>query len=563
MNSFHTGQWKVIEAVAGGAPLRAVLESIVQLIERQSKSMLCSILLYDAETKTLRHGAAPSLPAAFVAELDGEPVGPEAGSCGTAAHLGERVVVEDIATHPYWIRYRESALAHGLRACWSTPIFSPERELLGTFAMYYRHARGPSLEEQHWVGTATHLAAIALLRARGEQALKDSGKEREKLEEELRQSQKMEAIGQLAGGVAHDFNNLLSVILGYSVLAIDGLPAGDPLRLDLEEVAKAARRASELTRQLLAFSRKQVLRPRIVDLNQIVSGLERMLRRVVGDDVSVTLHRAPDLGRTLADPGQIEQVLMNLIVNARDAMPAGGGIQIETQNAVLDAAKAHEHHGVTPGSYVALSVKDTGLGMDEATRARIFEPFFTTKAQGKGTGLGLSTVWGIVQQSGGHVEAESEPGHGSTFTLYLPRVAGETEEVDSEPPAPATLKGTETVLLVEDDEQVRGFVRDVLHRHGYQVLDAPNGGEAFLITEQHASPVHLLLTDVILPRMSGRDLAARIRRIRPELRVLYVSGYTQDAVVGQGVLETGMPFLSKPITPDELLRKVRSVLDGA
>jgi len=562
MNSFHTEQWKVIEAVAGGAPLASLLESIVRLVERQAKGMLCSILLYDPETRTLRHGAAPSLPAEFRTRLDGEVVGPQAGSCGTAAHLGERVIVEDIATHPFWVRYREPALAHGLRACWSTPVFSPERELLGTFAMYFRQTRGPSLEEQHWVATATHLAAIALVRARGEQALRDSGKERAKLEEELRQSQKMEAIGQLAGGVAHDFNNLLSVILGYSVLAIDGLPPADPLRLDLEEVAKAARRASELTRQLLAFSRKQVLRPRIVDLNQIVTGLERMLRRVVGDDVSVTIHRAAELGKILADSGQMEQVLMNLIVNARDAMPGGGRIEIETRNATLDAAFAREHHGVDPGSYVALSVTDTGQGMDAATRARIFEPFFTTKAQGKGTGLGLSTVWGIVRQSGGHVEAQSEIGRGTTFTLYLPRAVGEADDVPPEPPAPATVRGSETVLLVEDDEQVRGFVRDVLHRHGYQVLDAPNGGEAFLISEQHASPVHLLLTDVVLPRMSGRDLAARIRRSRPELRVLYVSGYTEDSIVDQGVLDTGVPFLSKPITPDELLHKVRTVLDG-
>jgi len=392
--------------------------------------------------------------------------------------------------------------------------------------------------------------------------LRDVDERRAELEVELRQAQKMDAIGQLAGGIAHDFNNLLSVILGYTVLAIDGLPAESGLRPDLEEVAKAARRASELTRQLLAFSRKQALRPRIVDLNQIVTGFEKMMRRVVGDDVSVTIYRSPELGKTLADPGQMEQVLMNLIVNARDAMPSGGSIGIVTRNAILDEAFAREHRGLDPGRYVALSVTDTGSGMDSATRERIFEPFFTTKAQGKGTGLGLSTVWGIVRQSGGYVEAESEVGRGTTFTLYLPWVTGQADEPRSEPQPPSTVRGTETVLLVEDDEQVRGFVRDVLYRYGYVVLEAQNGGEAFLIAEQHDSPVHLLLTDVVLPRMSGRDLAARIRRTLPELRVLFVSGYTEDSVVDQGVLESGVPFLSKPIAHDELLRKVRAVLDG-
>ena len=562
MDSFNIEQWKVLEAIAGGAPLANVLRAIVRLIENQAPGMVCTILTYDREHGTLRHGAAPSLPPEFAASLDGEKVGPDAGSCGAAAHLGERVVVEDIATHPFWARYRERALAQGLRACWSTPIFSPERELLGTFAMYYREARGPSLEEQHWVGIATHLAAIALVRAHGEQALRDSGKARERLEQELRQAQKMEAIGQLAGGVAHDFNNLLSVILGYTVLAIDGLPATDPLRPDLEEIAKAARRASDLTRQLLAFSRKQVIKPHVLDLNQVVTGLERMLRRVVGDDVTLTIRRADDLGQTLADPGQLEQVLMNLVVNARDAMPTGGSLVIETRNAELGPDGAPERPGGPASGYVVLSVTDSGVGMDEATRTRIFEPFFTTKDQGKGTGLGLSTVWAIARQSGGLVEAESAPGRGTTLTVYLPRVAGELDEAPAAPAAPVTLRGTETILLVEDDEQVRTLVRDVLYRNGYQVLEAQNGGEAFLISEQHRSLVHLLLTDVVLPRMSGRELAERLRRQRPELRVLYVSGYTQDSVIDQGVLETGAPFLSKPVMPEELLRQVRAVLDS-
>jgi PAS domain S-box-containing protein len=385
--------------------------------------------------------------------------------------------------------------------------------------------------------------------------------ERKRLTEQFLHAQKMEAVGRLAGGIAHDFNNVLCVILSYAEMIIGDLKPEDSLRTEMEEIRRAGLRAADLTRQLLAFSRQQVLEARVLDLNQSVGKMEKILRRLLGEDVELTMHPAPGLWSIKADAGQIEQTVMNLAVNARDAMPQGGALILETANIELGDEDVYAHLGVIPGSYVMLSVTDTGTGMDKETQARIFEPFFTTKEKGKGTGLGLATVFGIVKQSGGHISVDSEPGKGTTFRVYFPRVVGDVSAARvSEAPGPLSERGTETVLLVEDDDQVRTLARSILRRNGYIVLEAPNGGEGLLICEQHPSKIHLLLTDVILPRMSGRQLAERLTKMRPEMKVLFMSGYTEDATLNRSVLESGTAFLQKPLTPDSLARKVREVL---
>jgi signal transduction histidine kinase len=737
---------EVLELIATGTPLPAVLDAIVRLIERQAEGLLCTLLLLDREVGRLRHGAAPHLPADYVRALDGSLIGPEEGSCGSAAYRKERVVVEDIATHPYWVKYRGLAMRHGLRACWSSPIFSPAHEVLGTFAIYYREPRGPTERELEWVGIATHLASIAIMRDRAEDALRKSearaqelarlhtvasrvsealvrvrdprqiydlacriavenglavlawvgvynaiedriepvarfGRDdgyidairlgysgervsrgpaaqamrtaavavsndvandpdfywkaealrsglrscavlplrtadatktllaiygekadffrdeevavlasladniafalesaenegaRRTLEEQLRQAQKMEAIGRLASGVAHDFNNILSVILGYSELIGRQLNRKEPLWADLEAIRTAGQRAANLTRQLLAFSRQQVLEPKVLDLNDSITEMESMLRRLLGADVELTTRLATHLWNVKVDPGQVQQIVMNLVVNARDAMLEGGRLAIETRNvdlregAVGDHIDLREgalgaHDAISPGSYVVLLVTDNGTGMDAQTRSRIFEPFFTTKEIGRGTGLGLATVFGIVMQSGGRIEVDSEPGRGTTFKVYLPRAEGAASLRPSQRSAPESSGGGETILIVEDDDQVRKVARDILQPCGYHVLEASNGGEALLICEQHAATIHLLLTDVVLPRMSGRQLAERLAPIHPEMKVLFMSGYTDDAILHHGVLDSGVAFLQKPLTAGSLTRKVAEVLGG-
>ncbi len=381
-------------------------------------------------------------------------------------------------------------------------------------------------------------------------------------EQQRRQAQKMEGIGRLAGGVAHDFNNILSVIVSYAELIGGELRADDPVRADIEEIRTAGMRAADLTRQLLAFSRQQVFETKILDLGESVSGMEKMLQRLLGADIELTSLSPPGLWSVKVDPGQMEQVVLNLALNARDAMPSGGKLTIETRNVEVGEAYALGHHDVRPGQYVMLAVTDNGVGMDQATQTRIFEPFFTTKEKGKGTGLGLSTVFGIVSQSGGHIWVYSEPGTGTTFKVYLPRVLGNAVARPSQRPPPASSRGSETILLVEDDDQVRVVARGILRRHGYVVLEASNGGEALLACEQHGARIHLLLTDVVLPRMSGRHVAERLGKMRPEMKVLFMSGYTDDAILQHGVLDSGVAYLQKPLTVDSLTRKVRDVLDS-
>jgi PAS domain S-box-containing protein len=384
--------------------------------------------------------------------------------------------------------------------------------------------------------------------------------ERCRLEEQLRQAQKMEAVGRLAGGVAHDFNNVLSVILTYAELMLSDLNDDDPMRSEVQEIKTAAERARDLTRQLLMFSRQQVVAPKVLDLNDVVTRMEKMLQRLLGADVDLVSRPSRPLRRVRADPTSVEQVILNLVVNARDAMPTGGQLTMETADVVLDEAYAERHLGVKAGPYVMLAVTDTGTGIEKAVQARIFEPFFTTKEAGKGTGLGLSTVFGIVQQCGGSVWVYSEVGRGTTFKVYFPSVDADVES-GHRMEAP-TRRGSETILLVEDDDQVRKVAQGILRRSGYRIREARNAGEALLHSEQHAGTIDLLLSDVVMPQMSGPTLAMRLASARPGMKVLCMSGYTDDSIVRHGVLDAKIAFLQKPITTETLTSKVREVLDA-
>ncbi len=382
-------------------------------------------------------------------------------------------------------------------------------------------------------------------------------------EEQLRQAQKMEAVGRLAGGVAHDFNNLLTAMMGYTEIALNSTPAEGPVARSLLEIRRAGEKASALTRQLLVFSRKQVLEPKIIDLNQVVSEMEGILKRVIGEDIELVTRLGAEAGSVHADGGQIAQVIMNLAVNARDAMPGGGKLLIETARTELGEPYVNRHSGVNSGPYVLLAVSDTGIGMNKATQARLFEPFFTTKDAGKGTGLGLATVYGIVKQSGGNVWVYSEPGQGATFKVYLP-VAGAPRP--SEAPGTAVLgvasDGSEKLLLVEDDETVRALLAEGLRLNGYVVLEARSGEEALRICGMHAGEIDLLITDVVMPQMSGRDLSRKVREIRDDLKTLFMSGYTESAIHEHGLLDAGTAFIQKPFTPAALSRKIRHVMQA-
>ncbi len=387
--------------------------------------------------------------------------------------------------------------------------------------------------------------------------------EAKQLAAQFQQAQKMEAVGRLAGGVAHDFNNLLMTIMGNADLMLMGLAEDDPFREKLEQIKGGGERAASLTRQLLAFSRKQILQPVVLDLNSLITGFVKMLERLIGEDVELETVLTPELRRVEADPGQMEQIIMNLVINARDAMPSGGKLTIETVNVDLDEGHAKEHDaGLQPGPYVMLGVSDTGMGMDDKTKSLIFEPFFTTKEVGKGTGLGLSTVYGIVKQSGGYIWVYSEPGQGTTFKIYLPAVEGEVVQVHKEQTASDDLTGSETILIVEDDDALRNLAREILELQGYKILDAENGIEALKVSEEHEGQIHLMITDVVMPKMGGRELEERLHPLRPEMKVVYMSGYTDETIVHHGVLKPGIEFLQKPLRLESLKRKVREVLNS-
>jgi PAS domain S-box-containing protein len=701
----------VLGMIRAQAPLPNILEVLCAHIEKQHFGLLCSVLLLDADGTTLRHGAAPGLPKEYTEAINGTRIGPCVGSCGTAAYRKQPVMVADIGTDPLWTDYRDLALLHGLRACWSTPIASQDGGILGTFAIYYREPRMPDAAHLQLITQATHLAGIAIEHDRAKAELRaaearyrtlverlpaityiaelgaggrwhyvspqietmlgfspaewlsdpmnwmnhihaddrdialaaeqlflenhelfqaeyrmcardgkllwfrDEGvllqetegqpplmqgvlydiTERKRLEDELRHSQKMEAVGQLAGGVAHDFNNLLMLIQAHNEHLRDGLGANDSAQKDSLEIEKAVTRAASLTAQLLAFSRKQVLRPKVLDLNAVLADVAKMLHRLIGENVEVRVVPAPSLGRVKADPGQMEQVILNLAVNSRDAMPDGGKLTITTSDIELDENDTRTHEGAPPGRYIMLAVSDTGDGMDTETQARMFEPFFTTKAPGKGTGLGLATVYGVVKHSDGWIWVDSKPGRGTTFQIFLPRVeetrveesprkearvnesplseslvqqsVADAPQVQEQPasrtaPSLATApKGTETILVVEDQDGIRDIVRESLRRNGYKVLIAVDGNEALQMAGGYSDPIHLLITDLIMPNIGGRELAQRLTPARPGMKVLFMSGYSEHSALDIEATSQSASVLQKPFSLDALARTVRCVLD--
>jgi len=792
----------VLEGIATGAPLASALDEIVRIVEAEIPGVVCSILLLDRDGQRLRIGAAPHLPSEYNAAVDGVAIGPQVGSCGTAAFLREAVNVADIATDPLWAEYKEYALVHGLRACWSTPIFgaargAAPRAVLGTFAVYGRATGAPDPRFAELIGRAEHLASVAIERERADRDLRESeerfraamvgsldavyfltavrapdgritdftfsdvnpkgealvglaraalvgkrlcdvlpvnrtggffdkyvrvvetrtpleeelpisdafvgwlhhqivplgdgvvitsrditarkrseaelrGSEerlrlfidhvaapiamfdrdlryvhvsrrwltdyrlgdraltglghydvfpevperwreihrrclagaverceedrferadgtvqwlrweirpwhradgavggivmfteditaRKRMEAQLQQSQKMEAVGRLAGGIAHDFNNLLTVINGFCDLILRGMAGDDPHRGAITEVRSAGERAARLTQQLLAYSRKALIEPKVIDLNALVSESVELLRRLIGEDIVVSTGLQPAPARIRADRGQIEQVVMNLVVNARDAMPTGGRVTVETRTVALGPDDLPDDPDLEPGCYVRLTVADTGAGMTEEVRAHVFEPFFTTKGVGKGTGLGLAVVHGAVKQSGGHIGVSSAVGAGTTFTLLFPAVADTAAHVWSGPDAPA--RGAETVLLAEDEGAVRTIARLALESYGYTVLAVGCGTDALDTAAAHAGEIAMLVTDVVMPGMSGRQLAEELRRRQPGLRVLFMSGYTDDVVVRHGLVEPVDAFIQKPFSPEAIAQKVREMLD--
>jgi PAS domain S-box-containing protein len=679
--SFMAGQKRVLEQIASGRPLEETLASLVEVVEEQAPETIGSVLLLDPDGTTLRHAAAPRLDPRYTSAIDGTQIGPQVGSCGTAAYRRAPVYVRDVMSDPLWADYRALAAEHGLRACWSTPVLDVDGLVLGTFAFYLREAALPEPRHLALIDVAARLAAIAIARTREVEALRHSeakfatafrsspdglalaripdgrlldvndaflrisgyareevigrtttelslwadpndraeylrrlqegahvrdlagpfrnkagerrdclvsgelvrlgdemlslttlrdvtdqkraAQERRGLESQLRQAQKMEAIGRLAGGVAHDFNNMLGVILGYTDRELSLRPSSDPVYPSLLSIREAAERSAELTRQLLAFSRQQKVEPRVIDLNAQVAGLERLLRHTVGEDVALTLALDPALWPVSMDPSQVDQALVNLAINARDSMPGGGRLAVETRNVMVDQALCRRLPEARTGPHVMLSVTDNGSGMDDETRERAFEPFFTTKPESKGTGLGLATVYGIVKQNDGFIDLESAPGEGTAVRLYLSRAAADAAEAPAAPASGAPhARGRETILLVEDERNLRELTARLLTDLGYRVLAAPGPLEALALCDDPSGPIDLLLTDVVMPEMNGRQLADRVRAHRSATRVLFMSGYTQDAVAERGVSTAGMPFLAKPFSLAALSARVREVLGG-
>jgi two-component system, cell cycle sensor histidine kinase and response regulator CckA len=544
-------QSAMLKEIAAGLDLDDVLRRIVTFTEAYGGGVAAIHLM--REEGDLALVAGPNLPATYAQSLDRISLD-SAGPWATAVTRREGVISPDIATDSRWEKWREPALADDLHAAWILPLLASGGSMLGTLAVFHREPHASDADDARMVQIATDLAQIAAERERNLAALRRS-------EEELRQAQKMEAVGQLAGGIAHDFNNLLTGILSFSDLVLQEVRQGDPIRSDIEQIRHAGQRAAALTRQLLAFSRRQILQPKVLSLNAVLDDVSGMLRRLLGGGISLEIVPDPGLWYVMADPGQLEQVLVNLIVNARDAMPKGGRVTITTANCRVSPEGPERAGGVRPGTYATLSVADTGVGMDIATQARIFEPFFSTKETGAGPGLGLSSVYGIVEQSGGNITVESAPGRGSTFTIYLPRHNETNIAVTGALDRRSLPVGSETILLVEDEASVRTSARRLLERHGYTVVEARHGVEALQLAEEPGRYFDLVVTDVVMPEMGGRELVERLRARQPSLKVLFMSGYTERAISVDGTMPPGTAFVEKPFTVDQLIRRLRKVLD--
>ncbi|MDU0458011.1 MAG: cache domain-containing protein [Geobacteraceae bacterium] len=545
---------EILERIARGEPLSQLLSFISTSIEAESPGAFCSIMLVDDDGLRLVTGAAPSLPDFYNSAVNRTRIGEGIGSCGTAAFRKERVVVEDIEGHPFWKGFVPAREA-GLRSCWSEPIFSSAGQLLGTFAIYHQRPAIPGMAEINLIEQASAFAGIAIERSRNEQ-------EREELEHRLSQSQKMEAIGHLAGGVAHDFNNLLTPIIIYADMLKRALPDDEKLLSRVDGIIGASHKARDLTQQLLSFGRKQVMQMQVIDLNEAISSFYVIMRRTLRESIDINLQLSSQSAVIRADRSKLDQVILNLAINAQDAIDDTGEIVIETGQVMIDDEYARLHPGMRAGDYILLAFRDNGCGMSDETLRHIFEPFFTTKQVGHGTGLGLANVYGIVKQHNGYIAAVSKAGDGTTFKIYFPLVDEQPGGGGVVLAGPASdYTGSETILLVEDNEMVRGMTAQLLEGLGYRVYASEHPEEALELVRQIPERIDLLITDVVMPGMNGQQLFERINSEHPEIdRVLYMSGYTNNIIVNDGALEEGIHFLQKPFTVDAMMVKVRGLL---
>jgi hypothetical protein len=563
---------EVLEHAISDEPLQTSLEGLIRTVEKHSVSgVLGSILLLDESGQHLRHGAAPSLPEAYNEAIDGIEIGPNVGSCGTAASTGKPVFVSDIAADPLWANFKDLALEHGLRACWSIPIRSGSGAVLGTFAMYHREPREPLEDDLQLVQLITQTAALVIERKQAETKLRQLNEtlearvveeiaERRAAEVALQRAQKLEAIGKLTGGVAHDFNNLLQIISGNLQLLATDVADNPRVERRITNAMAGVTRGAKLANQLLAFGRRQPLEPKVVNIGRLVGGMEDLLRRSIGEAIEIETVVSGGLWNAFVDPTQIENAILNLAINARDAMDAIGKLTIEVRNAHLDHEYAEKNSEVRPGQYVMIAVSDTGAGIAPELIEQVFEPFFSTKPEGKGSGLGLSMVYGFVKQSGGHVKIYSEVGHGTSVKLYLPRIH-EDEDQLAGPELVEAGGGSETILVVEDDEEVRSTVSEMLRELGYNVLTAKDAGSALPILESGVK-VDLLFTDVVMPGpLRSPELARKAKERMPTLAVLFTSGYTENAIVHGGRLDAGVNLLTKPYSRQTLASRIRKALD--